>query len=229
MIVNPSRYGSFLLIGKFMQQNELAKLLGISPAMVSRLVKRGMPTTLEGAQRWRKRHLEPGRIKGARFDPTQATKPTTRKPAPAAAAVPGVSVADVEAAGAELDNALATGDQAWADVMLQQVRESLRQMGLETDPNDEADPRLSLRVWVALCTYTDGYAMYLGGIMERANNPGELLTPVQFCRKVRPDMTTYPLENHHTLSHACDWNDHAINGWPTYPDDDKLDAMAAEA
>lgn len=219
-----------------MQQKELAALLGISPAMVSRLVKRGMPTTLEGAQRWRKRHLEPGRVKGSRFDPAQTTRATTPKPAPAAAAVPGVSVADfeaavsdVESAGAELDNALATGDQVWADVMLQQVRDALRQMGLETDPNDEAEPRLSLRVWVALCTYTDGYAMYLGGIMERANNPGELLTPVQFCRTVRPDTTTYPLENHHTLSHACDWHDHAINGWPTYPDDDKLDAMAAEA
>ncbi len=106
-----------------MQQKELAKLLGISPAMVSRLAKRGMPIDCpERAQRWRKRHLEPGRVKGARFDPAQATKPTAPKPATtdtAAAAVPGVSVADVEAAGAELDNALSTGDQAWADVMLQ--------------------------------------------------------------------------------------------------------------
>lgn len=220
-----------------MQQKELAKLLGISPAMVSRLAKRSMPTdTLERAQRWRKRHLEPGRVKGSRFDPMQSTRATTPKPAPAAAVVPGVSVADfeaavsdVESAGAELDNALATGDQAWADVMLQQVRDSLRQMGLEADPNDEAEPRLSLRVWVALFTYTDGYAVNLDRIKEGANNPGEFLTPVQFCRKVRPDTTTYTLENHHTLSHACDWNDHAINGWPTYPDDDKLDAMAAEA
>lgn len=51
-----------------MQQKELAQLLGISPAMVSRLAKRGMPTdNLERAQRWRKRHLEPGRVKGSRF------------------------------------------------------------------------------------------------------------------------------------------------------------------
>ena len=220
-----------------MQQKELAAALGISPAMVSKLKKMSMPTdTVEKAQRWRKRHLEPGRIKGSRFDPTQATTPTAPKPAApdkAAAAVPGVSVADfeaavadVEAAGAELDNALATGDEAWADVMLQQVRDSLRTMGLEADPNDEAEPRLSLRVWMALFTYTDGYAVSLDRIKEGANNPSELLTPVQFCRKVRPDKTTYPLENHHTLSDACDWHDHAINGWPTYPEDDKWDAEA---
>ena len=215
-----------------MQQNELAKLLGISPAMVSRLVKRGMPTTLEGAQRWRKRHLEPGRVKGSRFDPTQSTRATTPKPAPAAAVVPGVSVADfeaavsdVESAGAELDNALATGDQAWADVMLQQVRESLRKMEFENDSNDEAEPRLSLRVWAALCAYV----LTLDGVMARATNPAELMTPIQFCRRWQPDRLTYPLENHHTLSHACDWNDFALNGWPTYPDDDKWDAEALAA
>lgn len=218
-----------------MQQKELAKLLDISPAMVSRLVKRGMPTDdLERVIRWRKRHLEPGRIKGSRFDPTQATTPTAPKPATpdtAAAAVPGVSVADfeaaladVEAAGAELDNALTTGDQAWADVMLQQVRESLRQMHLETDPDDEAEPRLSLRVWVALCAY----AFLLDGVMERATNPAELLTPIQFCRHWRPDHPTYPLQNHHTLADACDWNDYSIKGWPEYPDDPEWVAMMAE-
>lgn len=53
-----------------MTQKELAQLLGISTGMVSRLVKRGMPTdSLERAKRWRKRHLEPGRVKGSRFDP----------------------------------------------------------------------------------------------------------------------------------------------------------------
>lgn len=47
-----------------MNQSELAELLGISPAMVTKLKNRGMPTdSLERAQRWRKRHLEPGRIK----------------------------------------------------------------------------------------------------------------------------------------------------------------------
>lgn len=52
-----------------MLKKELAQLLGISPAMVTRLSQRGMPTdTLERAQRWRRRHLEPGRVKGNRFD-----------------------------------------------------------------------------------------------------------------------------------------------------------------
>ena len=60
-----------------MQQKELATLLNISPAMVSRLAKRGMPTdTLERAERWRRRHLEPGRVKGARLDQPDGPKPT---------------------------------------------------------------------------------------------------------------------------------------------------------
>jgi hypothetical protein len=145
LIVNPSRYGSFLGIGKFMQQKELAKLLDISTAMVSRLVKRGMPTdTLERAERWRKRHIEPGRIKGARFDPKKATGQTTPKPGPAVAAVPNVSASDVEDAGVELDNALTAGDQAWIEVMTEQVRDLLRQVP------DDANPALSVRVWEVL-------------------------------------------------------------------------------
>jgi transcriptional regulator with XRE-family HTH domain len=53
-----------------MMQKELAEALGVSPAMVSKLAKRGMPTdSLERAQRWRKRHLEPGRIKRNRAAP----------------------------------------------------------------------------------------------------------------------------------------------------------------
>lgn len=52
-----------------MTKKELAALLGISGAMVTKLAKRGMPTnSLERAERWRKRHLEPGRVKGTRFD-----------------------------------------------------------------------------------------------------------------------------------------------------------------
>nr|WP_326529717.1 hypothetical protein [Rhodoferax sp.] len=147
MIVNPSRNGSFIRIGKFMQQKELAALLGISPAMVSRLVKRGMPTTLEGAQRWRKRHLEPGRIKGARFDPKRKATPTAPAPAtpsPAEAALVSELLADIEAAGAELDKALTDGDQVWADVMIQQVRDLLRALP------DGAWPALPIAVWDVL-------------------------------------------------------------------------------
>jgi hypothetical protein len=144
-VIKSGRYGSFLGIGKFMQQKELAELLGISTAMVSRLVKRGMPTdTAKRAERWRKRHLEPGRIKGARFDPKQATMQTTPKPGPAAAVVPNMSVSDVEAAGIELDNALTAGDQARVEVMTEQVRNLLRQLP------DDANPALPVRVWEVL-------------------------------------------------------------------------------
>ena len=72
-----------------MNQKELAQALGISPGMVSRLVRRGMPADdLQRAQRWRKRHLEPGRVKGARFDPTASSAVQTPAPAPAPAISP---------------------------------------------------------------------------------------------------------------------------------------------
>lgn len=67
-----------------MLKKELAQLLGISGSMVSKLAKSGMPTdTLERAQRWRKRHLDPGRMKGARFDPDKIL-PTVIRPRPTA-------------------------------------------------------------------------------------------------------------------------------------------------
>ena len=203
-----------------MQQNELAKLLGISPAMVSKLKKKGMPTDDPGrAQRWRKRHLEPGRVKGSRFDPTQPNNATTpATPAPAAV-TPGESLAEVEAAGVELDKALIDGDQARLNAMIQQTRQLLRILP------DDAEPRLSLRVWVTLCDYV----LMLDGVLERATNPAELLTPIQFCGRWQPDQTIYALQNHHTLCHACDWHDYALNGWPAYPEDDNLDSVATEA
>ena len=50
-----------------MLMKELAAALGISAAMVSKLAKRGMPTdSFERALRWRRRNLEPGRVKGQR-------------------------------------------------------------------------------------------------------------------------------------------------------------------
>lgn len=128
-----------------MQQNELAKLLDISTAMVSRLAKRGMPTdTLERAQRWRKRHLEPGRVKGARFEPKRkatATAPAPATPAPAADALAGELLAEVEAAGVELDKALTEGDQERAAVMVKVVR------GLLWLLPDGAWPALPIGVW----------------------------------------------------------------------------------
>ena len=44
---------------------DLAAALGISASMVSRLRRRGMPIdSVERAERWRRRHLEPGRVMG---------------------------------------------------------------------------------------------------------------------------------------------------------------------
>lgn len=201
-----------------MQQKELAAALGISPAMVSRLKKMKMPTdSVEKAQRWRKRHLEPGRIKGARFDPKQATKPTAPATAPAAALVACVSVADVEAAGVELDSALSEGDQAWAGVMLQQVRDLLRLT------HDDAKPRLSLRVWLALVDWF----IHPGCAIHKAPDKAVLLNPVEFGMRWH-GWDDYPLLNEHTLDQARDWNDYSIKGWPEYPDDPEWVAMMAE-
>jgi hypothetical protein len=66
-----------------MTKKELAQLLGISGSMVTRLKKRGMPVdSLERAQRWRKRHLESGRMKGTRFNPDEvrSEKPNQMPP-----------------------------------------------------------------------------------------------------------------------------------------------------
>ena len=210
-----------------MQQNELATLLGISPAMVSRLKKQGMPiANLDRAQRWRKRHLEPSRIKGSRFDPMQIAKPpkiTPSIPAQSASAGLADSLAKVEAIGAELDRALTAGEQAWTGVMIKEMRDSLRNMGLKFDPDDKAEPRLSLRVWVALTEYV----FLTDDLLERASNRGELLTPVQFDVRRLPNSPTYPLQNHHLLSHACDWNDFAITGFPDCPEDDEFDTPSS--
>lgn len=68
-----------------MTKKELAALLGISGSMVTRLAKHGMPTdSLERAQRWRKRHLEPSRVKGVRHDSNYRPSPQAQpvRPAP---------------------------------------------------------------------------------------------------------------------------------------------------
>lgn len=62
-----------------MKQKDLAAELGISPAMVSRLARRGMPTdSVQRAQKWRRSHLSPARVKGNRADtvaPSRALAP----------------------------------------------------------------------------------------------------------------------------------------------------------
>jgi len=221
-----------------MQQKELASLLDISPAMVSRLAKRGMPTdTLERAERWRKRHLEPGRVKGSRFGTVKAT---ARKPASLAShATPqgpahDLSDADLAAAGAWLDSVTlpdsstpavvptlvdleAMGQLADAALVLRntyagavrifQLRNQLRTI----DPR--MIPRLSVRVWLALTDYM------LHDESEVWNTPdmGELLTPGEFGERVAPG---YPWTGDTVLWEACDLDDNALNGWPDGAGDD---------
>jgi phage terminase Nu1 subunit (DNA packaging protein) len=78
-----------------MLKKELADALGISGPMVSKLAKRGMPTdSVERAQRWRKRHLEPGRLKSNKAKgptpapPSGAGGPVEMRPAPRPPAQP---------------------------------------------------------------------------------------------------------------------------------------------
>lgn len=100
-----------------MTKKELAQLLGISGSMVTRLEKRGMPVdSLERAQRWRKRHLEPGRMKGTRFNPDEVrTEKSNLMPPvskPTDAVVRAVSMLNIAAvaneAGQSIDSLVPT-------------------------------------------------------------------------------------------------------------------------
>jgi hypothetical protein len=144
-----------------MQQKELAKLLDISPSMVSRLVGKGMPTdTLDRAKKWRKRHLEPGRIKGSRYDPKhdQAAAAVATVPS-APAAKPETSVDVLEAVALELNAALIYGDKDEASECLQHFF-SLFQRSISEEYPCRAgmlviprQSRFPLRVWIAVFHY----------------------------------------------------------------------------
>jgi hypothetical protein len=203
-----------------MQQKELATLLDISPAMVSRLAKRGMPTdSLERAERWRKRHLEPGRVKGSRFGTARAKPPMAANPASptlcdppddvqaagewlnAVPAPDAMSVADLEATGHLIDDALAQGNTYAAAVRTHQLREQLRTV----DAN--LNPRLTLRVWLAL----NAYMLHAEAEVRSAPDMGTLLTPGEYGRRVCP---AHPWPAHVVLFDLCDFDDNALNGWP---------------
>ena len=196
-----------------MLQKELAQLLDISPAMVSKLKKQGMPTdTPERAKRWRKRNLEPGRVKGSRFDPNHCTKQTSpmlATPDAATAHLNAELLTAVEAAGAEIDHAL-NSDKEWAGVMVAQVRERLRTI------SDDAQPRLSLQVWLALVEWF----IHPDCAIVKAPDQKTLLNPAEFALRWHGWENT-PMLNAYALDQARDWGDIAINGFPEYPDDDE--------
>lgn len=64
-----------------MLKKELAAELGISAAMVTKLAQRGMPTdSLTAAQEWRRRNLDPGKVKPGTSpsrSPASRPSPTT--------------------------------------------------------------------------------------------------------------------------------------------------------
>lgn len=203
-----------------MQQKELASLLDISPAMVSRLAKRGMPTdTLERAEKWRRRHLEPSRVKGARIDTVKAapckpdglagTQQGDNHPGDlsqdrinAAALAGPVSPAIVELWSNATRHAQASGAET-AGGMVTELRALLRRL----QAGDH--PRMALGVWLAL---TD-YSMCPESELRKATDLDTLLDPNGFAARLNPDFAN--LGDFWLGNMACDWEGYAVNGWPT--------------
>ena len=220
-----------------MQQKELASLLDISPAMVSRLAKRGMPTdTLERATRWRKRHLEPGRVKGSRMGTVEAAfHPTALVASLAMGTVMTQPQAlhehDEETVEPSLPgdlsqdriNAVAlAGPASLAIVELwSQATRHAQASGSETAGEMVVElrallrrlpfggnPCMALGVWLAL---TD-YGMHPEAELRLATDLDTLLNPNQFAARVSP---AYPNRGVHWLEDtACDWEGYGVNGWP---------------
>lgn len=189
-------------------KKELAELLGISGSMVSRLAKRGMPVdSLERAERWRKRHLEPGRVKGMRYDRDEKIRPPAPAPArPAVAAKfgagPGVATLEaVRAVAAAVGLALTEGKHDLAATMLAPLRDLLR-----TLPGD-ALPRMPLRVWLALVEYM----LHEDAAIRNSPDVCDVLNPKEFAHRVNPDGLNMGWS---WLEEACDWDGYSVNGWP---------------
>lgn len=187
-----------------MQKKELAQLLGISAPMVTKLSKRGMPTdTVERAARWRKRHLEPGRIKGVRFDggikiqTNQVTAKIKTKPIDISEAIKDV--------GEQLDFLLQVNEHEAASDAVSQIRALFRQT------SDEAEPRLSLRVWRHLTEYVLNVDKEN---MQDSQHQGDLLKPIEFGFLWQGiDSQVIHLD---VLNFARDWKNYSVNGWPEY-------------
>jgi hypothetical protein len=167
-----------------MLKKDLAEQIGISPSMVSRLAKRGMPTdTLERAERWRRRHLEPGRTVGSRFDPKRTErKARAAPPAPPAFDVQaghptGCDIAHLLQVAALLDRHLEAG----RDELVGALTERLRAM-LRTTPT-HATPTLTLRVWRVLAAWALLEPPEVGAVPQALE-----LTAEQFAGLACPEM-----------------------------------------
>ena len=201
---------------KKMLKKDLAEQLGISGAMVSRLAKRGMPTdSLERAQRWRRRHLEPGRIKGVRFDPSQSSTPPPKQasanPAPPPESSPApamVLLREVELAARCCAIALRGTDESSAALLVNELRQRLRQLP------PEAQPAMPLRTWVALVDW----ALHEQSEVRRFESQDAALTPDDFAMLVNAAL---PGAGASWLFEACDWSGYAEHGLPVDLDDEE--------
>jgi hypothetical protein len=177
-------------------KKELAEQLGISGAMVSKLAKRGMPTdTVERAQRWRRRHLEPGRVKGRRMG-TQAPPP----PRPASRADSITAPVDkVESLAMEVDQFMvAFPGEPQTDDLIAQLRAMLRKMPTGSNP------RFTLRVWLRLVDY----CLHENAEARRNPNSDMVMDQLEFSALNNSDL------GGEWLSIASDFEGYAVNGWP---------------
>lgn len=185
-----------------MTQKELAELLGISGAMVSRLVKRGMPTeSVERAQRWRRRHLEPGRVKGSRFDPAKKVNPAPSEgPKTTDTNGPDVAVLTREVEALAREAAEFTDDP----IKIELIRTLLR--GLPRG----ALPSMPVGAWVALVDHV----LIEDAPVRQFHDPGEVVRPPLFARMVWPDCPAGLLDM--WLHEACDWHGYSVHGLPVF-------------
>lgn len=178
-----------------MLKKELAALLDISPAMVSRLAKQGMPVdTVERAKRWRKRHLEPSRIKGSRFD-------ANALPVSVKLEEPPSTFVEVARVAVLTNTALANANDTDFDAnkLLEPLRVMLQQLP------DNARPRIPLRVWLALVDWV----LSEKSALRQATDLESVLNPDEFSAR-----TGAQISGRSWLELACDFSVFSITGFP---------------
>lgn len=147
--------------------------------------------------RWRKRHLEPGMVKGQRMG--------TKKVPQAQCHSGGVTVPSVEALALEVGELIAEfPGEIESGEQIRHLRGLLRLM-----PKG-SNPRLPLRVWLHLVDY----CLHEDATIRRNPYGDMLMDEFDFALLHGVDIL-----RGEWLSIACDWHGHAVNGWPEGWDD----------